>query len=59
MDGILDGGLEVWDGWNIGRSSGGVGWMEYLMEDLRCGIDGILNGGLDGWIIGWRVGGLG
>ena len=62
MDGILDGGLEVWDGWNIRLRTGGVGWMEYWMEDWRCGMDEILDGGLevwDGWNIGWRIGGVG
>ena len=44
MDGILDGGLKVWDvwniGWMIGWRIGGLGWMEYWMEDWRFGLDG-------------------
>ena len=27
----------------------GVGWMEYWMEDWRCGMDGILDGGVVVW----------
>ena len=45
----LDVGFEVWDGYNIGWRIGGVRWMEYWMEDYRCGIDGILDGRLDVW----------
>ena len=47
MDGLSDGGLEVWDEWNNGWKFGDVGWMEYWMEDW------------DGWKLGWRIGGLG
>ena len=59
MDGILDGGLEVWDGYNIRWRICGLGWMEYWMEDW---MDGILGGRFevwDGWNIGWRIGGVG
>ena len=47
IDRILDEGLEVWDGRTVGSRIGGAGWMEYWMEDWRCGKDGILDGELE------------
>ena len=36
-----------------------MGSIKYWMEDRRCGMDRILDGGLVGWNIGCRIGSVG